>query len=113
MNVNFQKLYGSQAQIVSALEINFDRLSVALLLVQPQVRTFIDASAGAVVTNLPNGVDARGDYYYIKLDNSVNIVTITPFGSQLIEGAGSYTLSSQFDRVVLTFHRETQQWLRI
>lgn len=59
----------------------------------------VDASGGDVTITLPAITsDYLGKYYYIKrIDSSGNVVTITPNGSDTIDGAANQTLDSEDD----------------
>lgn len=63
----------------------------------------VDASAGDVTLTLPDITsDNLGQYYFIKrTDTSANVVTISPSGSDTIEGSSSYLLSNENDSVHL------------
>lgn len=100
-----------QERLGAAVEDNLRHLGVQLLQLPPVVRTFADASSAALTYNLPDGnKQLDKDYYYEKIDSSVNGVTITPFGTQTIQGAASYTLAAQYDRVLLMWYHGDQQW---
>jgi hypothetical protein len=75
-------------------------------------REFIDTTSASVNRSLPDGNNLKVplDYYYQKIDSSGNTVTITAFGSQLIDGSATATLSSQFDSVNLIWNQASQQW---
>lgn len=64
---------------------------------------YVDASGGAVTINLPAVASVAGSRpkRFVKIDNSVNAVTINRNGLDTIEGATSTTLSSQYDKVRL------------
>jgi hypothetical protein len=92
------------------LDQNFAQIST-----QPFVlcnREFIDATLGDVDRLLPDGNNLKTalDYYYQKIDNSANTLTITAFGNQLIDGSATVVMSSQFDSVYLIWNQASQQW---
>ncbi len=98
---------GSALSLPQDLNANFDAINQSLL-----VRTFVDATAGSVVYNLPNGaINPTKDYQYVKTDVSANTVTITAFGTQTINGSTSYVLASQYNFVNLSWNPATQGWL--
>lgn len=55
---------------------------------------FINASAGGVVINLPAGADSRPEGYTFKAVNATNTITLTPSGSETIDGASTLTMST-------------------
>ena len=67
-----------------------------------------DATIGPIVINLDQiwggyGIGTEGlTYYIVKTDSSLNPVTIYPYSGQTINGASSYTLTSQYQAVELT-----------
>jgi hypothetical protein len=64
--------------------------------------TRIDASSGAVTVNLPPSDDWIGDWLvFKKVDSSANVVTLDAAGSDLIDGAATTTLSTQYDFIQL------------
>ena len=92
---------------------NFYRLQQDLLYVQQVVRYLVDASAGAQNFYLPDGTATpqTKDYYWQKVDSSFNTVTIYPFGTQTIQGAASYSLGAQYNRVRVTWSPATREWV--
>jgi hypothetical protein len=83
---------------------NFVLLNEELRTVRKLVRVFVDATAGAVTKYLPDGLLADFDYLFAKTDSSGNAVTITPYGTQTIEGAGTFSLPNQYDKLLVTFY---------
>ena len=61
-----------------------------------------DASAGQVVLDLPlstaTGI-AGAEFYIKKTDSSVNAVTISGTGSDVIDGQSTYTINNQYEAV--------------
>jgi Cu/Ag efflux protein CusF len=66
-------------------------------------RTTYDATTAPIVATLPAAaaVQAGANYIIKKIDASVNAVTVTPAGSDLIDGQTSYALSAQYKYVSL------------
>lgn len=65
--------------------------------------TLCDATALDIVATLPACVTCSGIVLTIKkVDSSVNTVTITPDGSETVDGASSYVLSSQYELLKIT-----------
>lgn len=60
--------------------------------------TFLcDASSGAIISNLPDCTNLAGrEYTFIKLDNSVNSVTLDGFSTQTINGLTTLDITSQY-----------------
>jgi hypothetical protein len=57
---------------------------------------FVDATAGAVTLTLPNPLLLKGKRLsFKKIDSSANAVTISPFGSETIDGASSFVMAYQ------------------
>jgi hypothetical protein len=81
---------------------NFTALSARQATIRLQQRDFVDATAGAVVRYLPRIASVlEYDFFYCKTDSSVNTVTITAFGTETINGAATYVLAAQYDRVCI------------
>lgn len=61
----------------------------------------IDATAGAIVVNLPaiSGLSGNREYVVKKIDSSANTVTVTASGADTIDGSGTSVLSAQYDFV--------------
>lgn len=63
----------------------------------------VDATSGAFAVNLP-AINTLGRGYQIsfkKVDSTSNVVTITPNGSETIDGAASLALTDQYESVIL------------
>jgi len=59
----------------------------------------IDASGGAVSVYLPSAGQVRNKLFtVVKIDSSGNAVTLTPAGSETINGSSSKSLSAQWDK---------------
>lgn len=70
-----------------------------------------DASGAAFDVDLPPAASAEGFSVRVKkVDASANAVTVVPDGAETIDGAGSYTLSSQYD-VVTVVSDGTSWWI--
>ena len=60
----------------------------------------VDASLGSVVLDLPAASGANRSIYWVKLTSSgANTVTLDPAAAELIDGAATLVLSSQFTAV--------------
>lgn len=59
-----------------------------------------DATAGNIVVNLPSFSSVPGRTYYVtKIDASANTVTVQDAGGGNINGAATYVMGTQYDRV--------------
>lgn len=67
------------------------------------VRTlFCDAIDGEITVNLPSAQNRNGKIFeIIKTDSSSDIIYIDGFDSELINGAASHSLTSQYDKLVI------------
>lgn len=76
----------------------------------------VDATSGAVAMTLaPTSVYGDGkEFVFVKVDSSGNAVTITPDAADTggIEGAGSVTLSAQWDKVRLLAYHGKLAWVK-
>jgi len=107
MNITFDKINSGSGDsgpvIRSAFDKNFSLLRSKLLTVLPIVQSFEDASGGAVTYLLPDGALVDYAVYVVKTDSSGNAVTVTPYGTQTINGASSFVLAAQYNSVLLTY----------
>lgn len=113
MKLVLQRLFGTVGGNPATDPItdrNTERIEAASAEWQQVVRTFSDATAGSVIVYLPDGNTTPKDFYWQKTDSTANTVTITAFGAQLIIGAATYVLASQYDRAYLIWNGATQQW---
>ena len=63
---------------------------------------YANASAGAITISLPPAADNIGVVYTIKkVDNSLNVVTIDPNGSETIDGGLTYTISNPNEAITI------------
>lgn len=70
---------------------------------------FADATAGAIIVNLPAAAGASGQVYTVKkIDASANTVTIDPNGAELIDGAATKAIATQYN--AFTFQSTGSQW---
>jgi hypothetical protein len=68
-----------------------------------------NATSAAFTVNLPSIASAIGRIYtFIKTDSSINAVTLDGNGSETINGATTYSLPLQFNRV--TIQAGASQW---
>lgn len=98
--------------LIALCELNFERVETVLSEVRGTVTIFSDATDGSKTVLLPAGRAVTDkDYLVVKLDGTANTVVITPAVGQTIEGATSYTLSTQYQKAFLTFYYPTNTWL--
>ena len=60
-----------------------------------------DATGGNCVQNLPSATGSGKIFYIKKVDSSANTVTVTPDGTDTIDGASDYVLSTQYESVTV------------
>lgn len=103
------------AQFLAKLDSNFAAIVNRSPYIPLIERDLVDASAAAVSKYLPNGNTTEHDFLYVKIDSSVNAVTLYPaVGSgQTIEGAASLALAAQYDSAYLVFDRANQTWIAV
>ena len=99
--VKLPALDGSQLVNVPAVPAVYER-KTASFTASVGYHYSVDASGGAVVATLParSGVTA-GYTVTFKLYNSANTLTLTPAGSDLIDGASSLVLSAPKESINL------------
>lgn len=69
-----------------------------------------DATSAIFTVTLPAASTISGHIYFIKkIDSSANAITITPNGSDKIDGAGTYSLSTQYQ--LLTIVSDGTNWI--
>ena len=62
----------------------------------------VDASTGAITITLPDPTKYPGEAITVKkIDASANAVTVSPYGTETIDGGASYSLSSQNQFITL------------
>ena len=105
---NFTKFFGAfnaklPSEFVTLLDNNFAEIRKRSLYIELVNKQFIDATSGAQTVYLTDGTVTEQDQFIIKTDVSANAVTITPFGSQTINGAATLSLAAQYNKALLTF----------
>lgn len=102
---------GTKSRELGVINRMFERIFDRSDTIPFTVREFVNATSGAVSRYLPDGnTNPDKDYYYMKTDSSVNAVTIYPYDTQTINGAASYVLAAQYDRLWLGWNKATQMW---
>lgn len=107
MSWKFDKFYGLGdfgTAIALTLDRCFQQIQTASPYIQLTNKRFIDATAGAQSVMLTDGSITTQDQFILKTDGSANAVVIYPYGTQTINGAASYTLAAQYNKVTLTFY---------
>jgi len=61
-----------------------------------------DASSSSITVTLPDPSNTRRHIIVKKVDSSGNAITINPYNTETIDGSSSYTLTSQYQYVILT-----------
>jgi hypothetical protein len=61
----------------------------------------VGTDSGAITVNLPTAANITGRHYTIKRVSGANNVTITPYGSETIDGAPNYGLNALYKYVAL------------
>jgi len=102
MKYQSEKFVGAFTQLPGDFLTRLDRMFAqtgdVASYIQLEVRQFVDATSGATSVYLPPIATNRDkDYYFVKIDSSVNAVTIYPAGTDTIEGATSLALAAQYD----------------
>lgn len=70
-----------------------------------------DATAGAFALTLPIAANIDGRVLFIKkIDSTANAITVTRTGSDLIDGATTQLLSSQYDSLFIISDDEADSW---
>lgn len=110
LNLN---LTGKSEEFIRLLRQNLGVVFENSAFVALQIRHFKDVSLASETFLLPDGNKTDFDFVIVKTDSSGNTVTITPFGTQLIDAASTLTLSSQGDSAVLAFDKASQTWWTI
>jgi len=65
--------------------------------------TVMVSNTADIVLTLPTATTTDGiEYYFKKISNNANTITLTPFGSELIEGAGTKVISTYLDHIRIT-----------
>lgn len=86
----------------AAVAYKYSALSTNTTLDGTHYAANVDATSGGVTITLPTAVGITGRHYIIrKLDSSANAVTVDGNGSETINGATTYSLSSQYQVVSL------------
>ena len=62
----------------------------------------VDATAGNVNITIPTARNNNGKLFVVKkIDSTANTVTITPYGTQLIDGSSTVVISVQYTAVMI------------
>ena len=97
LNTNMDEIDSALAPVIDAKSATFtagtDEYNYTYL---------VDASSGAVTANLPAVADVfSGFKYSFKLTDATNALTIDPNGSEQIDGASTYVISTVNDAVII------------
>lgn len=103
----------SNGQTIDASWFNTLKTSVEELRILPSAVTsdatlsasynfaLIDASGGAVEITLPSAVGNEGRFYFLLAADLTNAITVTPDGTETINGAASYSFNAEMDCIRL------------
>ncbi len=75
--------------------------------------SLISAATAVQTYQLPDGTLFPEIHQVVKIDSSVNIVTILPAIGQTVLGSGSLVLFAQYDKAILLYSRATQDWVSL
>ncbi len=75
--------------------------SPVTLVKRDPILTCVNATSGNVVINLPPASANKQIYWIKKTDVSANTVTVTPNGSDTIEGSATKVLTAQYSSIQL------------
>ena len=67
-----------------------------------------NAASGAFTLNLP-AASTRKRYHLKKIDASANAITVTPNGADTIQGAGTFSLNTQYKSITI-YSDGTSTW---
>jgi DUF4097 and DUF4098 domain-containing protein YvlB len=92
--------YSGNVQMNASVGYKYTAVSAGTTLDGTHHDVNVDATAGAVTITLPTAVGITGRRYWIrKLDSSANAVVVDGDGSETINGALTYSLTSQYATV--------------
>jgi hypothetical protein len=95
----------------SAVNLNFREIKKVEQFILLVNIVGVDASAAPVTFSLPAGSSTSVCYLIRKTDASANAVTVAPLGTDTVEGAASYSLPNQYDKVLLQY--DAGVWYRL
>ena len=72
----------------------------------------VDASSGAVAVTLPESPRANQIYVMVKKDSSGNAASFGGNGKN-INGSGSMSVTTQYDRIMIQYVADSDEWIRI
>lgn len=87
---------------VYAPEQNVRQVAVNTTATESDYLILCDCSAGGIIVSLVSATKAGKTLVIVKVDSTANAVTVTPFGNDTIEGNPSKTLSTKYDKAILT-----------
>jgi hypothetical protein len=87
---------------VYAGEQNIRQTAVSTTATESDYMILCDTSAGGLVVSLFSATKAGRTLVIVKVSNDGNAVTVTAFGNDTIEGATAKSLTSQYQKAILT-----------
>jgi hypothetical protein len=94
--------YSNNVQMNASVGYKYTATSDALTLDGTHHMVNVDATAGAVTITLPTAVGITGRVYIVrKSDSSANAVIVDGDGAETINGATTYSLTSQYQSVTI------------
>lgn len=104
---------GNGFEFLSSIGLNTVPTAIDLVLTNGYTVVYVDATASARLITLPaaGGVNLKRFYIIKKIDASANAVTIQGNGAELIDGANTKVLATQFAFVQI--HSNGTQWFVI
>jgi hypothetical protein len=90
----------------------YTSISTATTLDATQNVVDVDATSASVAITLPTAVGINGREYVIrKLDSSANTVTITPNGSETVNGSSDIVLDEQYESTII--YSDGANWMQL
>lgn len=90
---------------------NFEAIRQSQKYTQLELRQFLDCTTGNKVGLLPNGLfNPDKDYFFCKTDSTANTLTVTAFGTQLVNATATYVLSKQYEYVNVAWDYTVHGW---
>jgi hypothetical protein len=110
-----EKLESTSAQVgqqVGVLQGNTALITNDYVASNADFMILCNASAGAFTVTLPPAGAAGLVLVVVKQDGSANVVTVACFGTDLIEGSASLSLTSQWSKAVLVCDGSSH-WIKL
>jgi len=93
---------GSKFTFQGAIQTSTAQITTTTTLTSTMYVVRVDATSGAITTDLPDATTCQGRTYTVKkIDASANNVTIDPNGSQTLDGATTKVITTQYAGYVI------------